>query len=388
MNAPAAPTAIAPQLISLDLIRTLVGYDTTSRDSNLALIHWVRDYLAGYGIVSHLTFDDERRKANLFATLPAQDGNSDTGGIVLSGHTDVVPVDGQPWDTAPFEATIVGDRLYGRGVADMKSFSAIGLAQVPALLRRGLKRPVHFALSYDEEVGCVGARRLIADVVARSIKPSGCIIGEPSGMRVVVAHKGKRSHRCRVRGHEAHSALTPYGVNAIQVASEIVAFLTQMARRFREGGPFDAAYDVPYTTVHTGVIRGGTALNIVPRDCHFDFEFRHLPGDDPDALLADMHAVDPATTIEFQPISASPGYDSHDEGEIAKLGKVCSATHDTGKVSFGSEAALFHNAGMPAIICGPGHIAQAHQPNEWVALEQLALCEAFMGRLAEHLCVA
>jgi acetylornithine deacetylase len=178
-----------------------------------------------------------------------------------------------------------------------------------------------------------------------------------------------------------------------------VAFLTQMARRFREGGPFDAAYDVPYTTVHTGVIRGGTALNIVPRDCHFDFEFRHLPGDDPDALLAEvgrfaatllpeMHAVDPATYIEFQPISASPGYDSHDGGEIAELGKTCSATHDTGKVSFGSEAALFHIAGMPSIICGPGHIAQAHQPNEWVALEQLALCEAFMARLADHLCVA
>jgi len=399
MNAPAAPTPVAPQLVSLDLIRTLVGYDTTSRESNLALIHWVRDYLAGHGVASVLTFDDERRKANLFATLPAKDGNSTTGGVVLSGHTDVVPVDGQPWDSAPFEATIVGDRLYGRGVADMKSFSAIALAQVPALLRRGLERPVHFALSYDEEVGCVGARRLIADVVARGIKPSGCIIGEPSGMRVVVAHKGKKSHRCRVRGHEAHSALTPYGVNAIQVASELVTFLTQMARRFRDRGPFDAAYDVPYTTVHTGVIRGGTALNIVPRDCQFDFEFRHLPGDDPDALLAevgrfaatllpDMHAVDPATTIEFQPISASPGYDSRDGGEIAQLGKMCSGTQDTGKVSFGSEAALFHNAGMPAIICGPGHIAQAHQPNEWVALEQLALCETFMARLADHLCVA
>src|SRR5437762_32704 len=333
MNAPAAPTAIAPQLVSLHLIRTLVGYDTTSRDSSLALIHWVRDYLAGHGLASQLTFDDERRKANLFATLPTQDGNGSIGGIVLSGHTDVVPVDGQPWDTAPFEATIMGDRLYGRGVADMKSFCAIGLAHVPELLRRGLKRPLHFALSYDEEVGCIGARRLIANVVARGIKPFGCIIGEPSGMHVVVAHKGKKSYRCRVRGHEAHSALTPYGVNAIEVASEIVTFLGQMARRFRERGPFDAAYEVPYTTVHTGVIRGGTALNIVPRDCQFDFEFRHLPGDDPDALLAevgrfaatllpDMHAVDPATTIEFQLISASPGYDSRDGGEIARLGKM------------------------------------------------------------------
>jgi acetylornithine deacetylase len=398
MNAPAAPTAIASQLVGLDLIRTLVSYDTTSRESNLALIHWVRDYLARHGVDSRLTYDDERRKANLFATLPAQDGNTTEGGVVLSGHTDVVPVDGQPWDTPPFDATIGGDRLYGRGVTDMKSFSAIGLAFVPELLRRGLARPVHFALSYDEEVGCIGVRRLIADVVAGGIKPSGCIIGEPSGMKPVVAHKGKRSYRCRVRGHEAHSSLTPLGVNAVQVAGELVTFLTQTARRFRDRGGFDAAYDVPYTTVHTGVIRGGTALNIVPRDCHFDFEFRHLPFDDPDMLLADvkrfaatllpeMHAVDPATHIEFDHISTLPGFDTHGGSEIAELGKACTGAHEFGKVSFGSEASLFHNAGIPAIICGPGHIAQAHQPNEWVALEQLALCEAFMRRLADRVCV-
>src|SRR4029077_8133554 len=165
----------------------------------------------------------------------------------------------------PFEATLVGDRLHGRGVADMKSFSAIGLAFVPELLRRGLARPLHFALSYDEEIGCIGVRRLIADIVARGVAPTGCIIGEPTGMQLVVAHKGKKSWRCRVRGHEAHSSLTPQGVNAVQIACEIVAWLTGMARAFRDNGPFDAAYDVPYTTVHTGVIRGGTALNIVPR---------------------------------------------------------------------------------------------------------------------------
>ena len=399
MNASAASPVSASHVASLELIRTLVGYDTTSRDSNLGLIHWVRDYLARHGVVSRLTYDDERRKANLFATLPAQDGNTTVGGIVLSGHTDVVPVDDQPWETAPFEATIIGERLYGRGVTDMKSFSAIALAQVPELLRRGLRRPLHFSLSYDEEVGCIGVRRLIADVTAQGIRPSGCIIGEPSGMHVVVAHKGKKSYRCRVRGHEAHSALTPLGVNAIQIASELVSFLAQMARRFRERGPFDAAYEVPYTTVHTGVIRGGTALNIVPRDCRFDFEFRHLPSEDPDALLAEvrrfaatllpeMHAIDPATHIEFDPISATPGFDSHGGSDIAELGKRCSATTDFGKVSFGSEAALFHHAGVPTIICGPGHIAQAHQPNEWVALHQLTLCETFMRRLANEVCVA
>jgi acetylornithine deacetylase len=218
-------------------------------------------------------------------------------------------------------------------------------------------------------------------------------------MHVVVAHKGKRGFRCRVRGREAHSALTPRGVNAVQIASEIVTFLAQMARRFRERGRFDVAYDVPYTTVHTGVIHGGTALNIVPRDCHFDFEFRHLPFDDPEALLAEvkrfagtllpeMHAVDPTTRIDFEPISTLPGFDTHGGSEVAELGKACCGAHDTGKVSFGSEAALFHNAGIPAILCGPGHIAQAHQPNEWVTLEQLALCEAFMHRLADRVCTS
>ncbi|HEY7944292.1 MAG: acetylornithine deacetylase [Burkholderiales bacterium] len=397
MNAPAAVTAVSPQLVGLPLIRKLIGFDTTSRESNLALIHWVRDYLDGYGIGVELTFDDDKRKANLFATLPAQDGNAATGGIVLSGHTDVVPVDGQPWDTDPFTATLDGDRLYGRGVADMKSFSAIGLSFVPEFLRRGLKRPLHFALSYDEEVGCVGVRRLLHDLVARGIKPAGCIVGEPTGMRLVVAHKGKKSFRCRVRGHEVHSSLTPHGVNAVQIACEIVTFLTQMARGFRDRGRFDAAYDVPYTTVHTGVIRGGTALNIVPRDCTFDFEFRHLPFDDPDALLAEvrrfaatllpeMHAVSPDTSIEFDALSAMPGFDTHGGNEIAELGRACSGSHDLGKVSFGTEAALFHGSDIAAIICGPGHIAQAHQPNEWVSLEQLALCESFMRRLADRIC--
>jgi acetylornithine deacetylase len=397
MNAPATASVVAPGVTSLDMIQTLIAFDTTSRESNLALIDWVRDYLASYGIASRLTFDDDRRKANLFATLPAQDGNETQGGVVLSGHTDVVPVDGQPWDTPPFTATVVGDKLFGRGAADMKSFSALGLAMVPDLLRRGLQRPLHFALSYDEEIGCIGVRRLIEDIVKREIRPLGCIVGEPTGMRTVVAHKGKKSYRCRVRGHEAHSSLTPHGVNAVQIACELVSFLNQMGRRFRERGGFDAAYDVPFTTVHTGVIRGGTALNIVPRDCSFDFEFRHLPFDDPDALLAElkrhamtflpeMHAVDPATYIELDPLSAMPGLDTHGVSEIALLGKACSGSHDFAKVSFGTEAALFHGASIATIICGPGHIEQAHQPNEWVSLEQLALCQAFMQRLADKVC--
>jgi acetylornithine deacetylase len=406
MNAPATLTAVrpdagtsAPDLVAWPLIRTLIAFDTTSRESNLALIDWVRAYLAAHGVESTLTFDDDRRKANLFATLPAQDGNATAGGIVLSGHTDVVPVDGQPWDTNPFEATLVGGKVHGRGVTDMKSFSATGLAFVPEFLRRGLKRPVHFALSYDEEIGCLGVRRLIEDVVTRGVTPLGCIVGEPTGMELVVAHKGKQSWRCRVRGHETHSSLTPLGVNAVQIACEIVTYLTTMARAFRDDGGYDDAFDVPYTTVHTGVIRGGTALNIVPRDCSFDFEIRHLPFDDPDELFAEVKAyaerfvpamrkVAADTHVEFDALSTLPGFDTHGESGIAELGRNCNGADGHGKVSFGTEASLFHAAAIPAIICGPGHIAQAHQPNEWVAVEQLARCEAFMRRLADRVCAS
>ncbi len=403
MNAPVTPRAVreagatrAEDLVSLDLIRRLVAFDTTSRDSNLALIEWVQNYLRDHGVASTLTFDDERRKANLFATVAARDGNATQGGIVLSGHTDVVPVEGQPWTSDPFAVTLRDDRLYGRGVTDMKSFSAVGLAFLPQFVARGLRKPLHFALSYDEEVGCIGVRRLIADLAARGIRPAGCIVGEPTGMELVVAHKGKKSWRCRVRGFEAHSSLTPQGVNAVQIACEIVAYVAQRARAFRDDGRRDDAYDVPYTTAHVGVIRGGTALNIVPRDCAFDFEIRHLPFDDPDAFITDvrafaarylpeMHAVDPGTYIEFDALSTLPGFDTHDGSAITTLGHACNGHGGAGKVSFGTEASLFHNADIPTVICGPGHIAQAHQPDEWCHIDQIARCEDFMRRLVDHL---
>jgi acetylornithine deacetylase len=405
MNAPepfrhldAAP--VRPEhLVGYEMIRRLIAFPTVSRDSNLALIDWVQRYLEEQGAITSLTFDDERRKANLFATLPARDGNATRGGIVLSGHTDVVPVDGQPWDTDPFAATLVGDRLHGRGVADMKSFSAIGLAFVPEFLRRGLERPLHFALSYDEEVGCIGVRRLIADVVAKGISPAGCIIGEPTGMQLVVANKGRKTWRCRVRGHEAHSSLTPQGVNAVHIACDLVSWIAARGRDFRDRRRQDPAFDVPFTTLHVGVIQGGTALNIVPRDCSFELEVRHLPFDQPDAFFAElaayaeslvpaMHAVDPATYIEFDELSQMPGFDNEGSNPMVDIGRACSGSDFEHKVSFGTEAALFHGAAMPAVICGPGHVEQAHQPNEWVSLEQLGRCESFMQRLAQHICAA
>jgi len=381
---------------SLEMIRRMVGFETVSRDSNLALIEWTRSWLERHGAKVTITWNDERSKANLFGTLPACDGNATRGGVVLSGHTDVVPVDGQPWSTPPFEATQIGSRLQGRGCADMKSFFAIGLALLPEFQHRRFARPLHFALSYDEEVGCIGVRRLIADVLAQGLQPLGCIVGEPTGMEVITAHKGRSSWRCRVRGHEAHSALAPRGVNAVELACELVADIAAQGRRFREGGPHDRDYDVPYTTVQVGTIRGGTALNIVPRDCEFEFEMRHLPADDPAAFIAGleqrarnlvpaMHAVDPATYVAFDTLSTTTGFDTASHRPIVALAHRCNEREGCGKVSFGSEAGLFDSAGIATVLCGPGHIAQAHQPDEWIGLDQLARCEAFMLRLADEL---
>jgi acetylornithine deacetylase len=269
---------------SIDLIKRLIAFDTTSRNSNLALMEFVGDYLQDLGVASELVHNDEGTKANLYATL----GPADRPGIALSGHTDVVPVDGQDWHTDPFHVVEKDDRLYGRGTSDMKSFIGVCLAMAPGFLAREITTPLHLAFSYDEEIGCVGVRSLIETLKDRPVKPSAVIIGEPTEMKVVRAHKGKLSYRCHVRGHEAHSSLSHIGVNAVEAAAEAVAHLKGMARRHRDEGPFDPELVPPYTTVHTGTIRGGTALNIVPKDCSFEFEFRHLPEDDPHALLDEL----------------------------------------------------------------------------------------------------
>lgn len=371
------------------MIRTLVGFDTTSRESNLALIEWVRDYLAGHGVASELFFDEERRKANLFATI----GPEDRGGIALSGHTDVVPVDGQDWSTDPFALAEKNGRLYGRGTADMKSFIAVALALVPEFLGRELATPIHLALSYDEEVGCLGVRRMIAALEGRPDKPLLCIVGEPTEMKPVIGHKGKRSLRCHVHGYECHSALAHEGVNAVEAAAEIVAYLKSMARRFRDEGPYDPDFVPPYTTVHTGRISGGTALNIVPKDCRFDFEFRFLPGADPEALVdeivrfastrvePEMKSVRPETGIRFEELTSFPGLAIGAEEEITQLVLALTGANATGKVSFGTEAGLYQQSGIPTVVCGPGSIEQAHKPDEFISLEQVRACEGFLRRL-------
>ena len=381
-----------PSPQSLEMIRRLIAFATVSRDSNLALIHWVGGYLAEHGIASHLVHDETGQKANLYATV----GPADRPGYLLSGHTDVVPIDGQDWQSDPFAAVERDGRLYGRGSSDMKSFIAVVLAMVPEFKRRPLATPIHLALSYDEEVGCIGVRRLLTELKQMAVRPKLCIVGEPTEMKVITAHKGKVSYRCDVHGLEAHSSLSHEGVNAVEAAAELVAKLKAMARERRRHGPFDHAFAPPYTTIHTGTIEGGTALNIVPRHCSFAFEFRFLPEDDPAALFREieayargtiepeMHAVSRTTGIAFTTTSASPGLDTEDGAEVTTFAKALARSNAVGKVSFGTEAGLFQEVGIPTVVCGPGSIEQAHKPNEWVALEQVALCEAFIGRLLDR----
>ena len=390
-----AAASAVPQ--SLEMLRRLIAYPTVSRDSNLELIHYARDYLKDLGADSRLTYDDERRKANLFATLGAAINKP---GVVLSGHTDVVPVDGQDWHTDPFKLEQKDGRLYGRGTCDMKSFVAVALHFAPEFARRGLNQPLHFAFSYDEEVGCIGVGRLIADLARAGIKPQSCLVGEPTRMRPVIAHKGKRSFRCTVRGFSCHSAYAPQGVNAVEAAAEAVAFLKGMARRHRDRGPYDRSFDIAYSTVHTGVLRGGTALNIVPHECTFDFEFRHLPGDDPEALLAEfkrhvadniepeMKAVRPEAGFTIVPLSVMPVLDNPPEAEIVGLAQELSGNTDIEKASFGTEGSQFQRAGIATVVCGPGSIEQAHKPDEYVEIDQVLQCERFMRRLADRVCAS
>lgn len=378
---------------SRTMLERLVAFPTVSRDGNLELIDYVRSYLQGFGIASELTFDDERRKANLFATI----GPEDRGGICLSGHTDVVPVDGQDWSVPPFAVTEREGRLHGRGACDMKGFLAAVLGLVPEFLERNLRIPIHLALSYDEEVGCLGVRRLLARLAEREVKPAACIVGEPTGMTPVTGHKGKLSMRCHVHGLECHSAIAPTGVNAVEYAAELIVRLRRMAAARRTGGPFDLAYDPPYTTIHTGVVQGGTALNIVPRDCRFDFEFRYLPADDPGRLLAEvtdfaarellpqMRAVSPDAGFRFEEIAAFPGLVMTDDDPVTRQVMELTGAERTGRVSFGTEAGLFQAAGIPTIVCGPGQIAQAHKPDEFIEIDQLARCEGFLRRLADRI---
>ncbi|BAE51179.1 acetylornithine deacetylase [Paramagnetospirillum magneticum] len=382
-----------PLPASIETIAKLIAIDTTSYKTNLQLIDLVDKILSGLGASVRRTWDESKNKANIFATI----GPSDVPGIVLSGHTDVVPVDGQDWSRDPFHLVQADGKLYGRGTADMKSFIAICLAMAPQFAAAPLRMPVHFAFSYDEEVGCVGVRRLIDDLAHLPVRPALCIVGEPTDMKAVIGHKGKKSVRCHVEGHECHSALNHQGVNAIEIAAEMVTRLRALQRRIREQGPFDLGYQPPYTTVHTGTMQGGTALNIVPKSCSFEFEIRNLPDHDPETLMAEvrgwaqdlvpeMLAVSEASGITLDEHNSTPGLGMDEMDAAVRLVCALSGANQTSKVAFTTEAGLFQQAGIPAVVIGPGSITQAHRPDEFITLEQVAQCEDFLRRLLAHMC--
>ena len=379
---------------AIELLYTLIGFDTTSYNSNLELIEFIQSYLSSYGIDSTLIHDESGKKANLYATI----GRTDIGGVMLSGHTDVVPVAGQDWDTDPFSLTESSDKLYGRGSADMKGFIALVLSRVPEMVSSELTKPIHLAFSYDEEIGCVGVKRMLDLLEHQPIKPSCCIIGEPTGMEVVIGHKGKLATRVKVRGHACHSGQSPLGVNAIDFASELIVYIRKLAHEKAQNGPFDKDYEVPYTTLHTGVVGGGTALNIVPNLCQFDFEIRHLYEENPQHLLNqiknfardhlenEMHLIDSDTGFDFEMLATYPGLLTDPGIEFVTYVKGLLDNNSHSKVIFGSEGGLFQKRlGIPTLVCGPGNIDQAHKANEYISLEQLKKGGNFLDCLLESL---
>ncbi|MDQ0395467.1 acetylornithine deacetylase [Labrys monachus] len=372
-----------------EILADLVAFDTTSSRSNLPLIRYVRDYLAGFGIEAEIFADDAGDKANLWATI----GPPGPGGFILSGHTDCVPVDGQAWTSPPFALTERDGRLYGRGSTDMKGFLASVLAAVPALVAGKLREPVHLAFSYDEEVGCTGVRAMIARLAGRGEKPAACLVGEPTDMRVVVGHKGGRGYDCLVTGSEAHSSLAPRAANAIEYAAELVVFIRRLAAELALG-PADEEYDVVHSTISTGRIRGGTAVNIVPRTCALTFEFRNLAEVMPDAifgriaayaeeeLVPAMRRQAPEASIGFEMLYDYPAHGIDPAHPLVTRIKNAVGHNGHGKVAYGTEAGLFQrDFGVPTVVCGPGSIDVAHKPDESILPSQLDLCDAALRRL-------
>ena len=384
MNDAAQPSADA-----LAWAQRLVRMNTVSRESNLALIECIADHLRSLHVPIRLTYDDDKRKANLFATL----GACKPGGLVLSGHTDTVPWDGQAWTLGPLSAQVRDGRLYGRGSADMKGWIGLVVAQTKAWLEADLPHALHYAFSYDEEVGGMGARSLIADLKEAGLAPALCIVGEPTGMLPATAHKGVHRWCCRVRGKAAHSSLTPMAVNALEAAARVVTHIGHIGDTLRDHGPRQAGFDVPYTTAAVCVFEAGIADNVVPEDARFHYEFRDLPGSDVVALQQQvldyaatlqpaMQAVAPAAGFRFEAIATMPAFLAQREEPAVQLALRLAGTQQTTLVAFGTEAGLFQGAGMSTVVCGPGSIAQAHQADEYVSLQQLARAEAFLQGLA------
>jgi len=377
---------------SIEIIRHLVSFDTTSAKSNLDLIDFVHDYLSHWGLASQLVHNEEGTKANLYCTI----GPDIDGGIVLSGHTDVVPVTGQDWHTDPFVLEEQGGKLFGRGTTDMKSFLGCALAIVPDLVEQPLKRPIHLAFSYDEEVGCLGVHGLIDHISNNEAKPAAVLVGEPTSMKVVNSHKGLQAYRTTITGREAHSSAPQLGANAILAAGRLISALYDLSIKLRDQTDPSKRFDPPYATLNVGEIHGGQAVNIIPKHCSFDWEMRTLPGQDAATFLesfeqfaqeeilpglqetADDAAIKTEAVARIVPLQA-------DQGSPAEsLALLLAQQNATLAVSYGTEAGLFQAAEIPTIVCGPGDIAQAHQPNEFIEIAQVKACDEFMQRLAEY----
>jgi acetylornithine deacetylase len=378
---------------SEQILARLIAFDTTSSTSNLQLIDFVRNLLDEHAIHSQLVHNDDRSCANLYATI----GPDNIGGVMLSGHTDVVPTTGQDWNSDPYRMLGDDQLLIGRGACDMKGFIACVLAALPQISAGSLQTPIHLAFSYDEEIGCVGAKRLVETMAGFEVKPRIGLIGEPTDMAMVLGHKGKVSYRVTVTGLSCHSAYISNGVNAVEYAAELIAFIRAMNTRVQQQ-QLDQSYSVPHSTFHVGNIQGGTALNIVPRQCQFEFEIRNLPQQDiktlahdikhyaNDVLLADMRGRYPDAAIEFDELSYYPGLHTDPASTVIAYTRAINPIDRIGdNVSFGTEAGLFDDIGINCLVCGPGSIDQAHKPDEFVKREQLAYCDQMLENLV-HRC--
>ena len=377
----------------IEILEKLIAFPTVSRDSNLDLIDYVRDLLDRHGIACQIIPSDDGHKANLFATI----GPSGVPGVMLSGHTDVVPVDGQDWTLPPFELTERDGKLYGRGAADMKGFIACALAACIKASKMPLKTPLHLALSYDEEIGCIGVRSLVEMLQAAPQRPLLCIVGEPTGMQVATGHKGKIGAHALCRGREGHSALAPLALNAIHLGCDFVVALRAEQDRLAKEGVRDSDYDIPYTTVHIGRMNAGVALNIVPNLCRIDFEIRNIAADDPNKILnrirgeaariaGEASAVAPEAAIDIEIFNTYPGLDTPPDSKAVAFVKSLTGANGTIKVAFGTEGGLFsRDVGTPTVVCGPGSMAQGHKPDEFVSVEQLSRCDDMLEKLLMRL---
>ena len=378
---------------SIEILKKLVSFDTTSFKSNLDLIKFIENYLNDLNIKSELIYDETKNKANLFTTI----GPNLQGGIVLSGHTDVVPITKQNWTSDPFILTERDNKLFGRGSSDMKGFIAIVLSRVSAMVEKKLKKPIHLAFSYDEEIGCVGVHSLLDLIKKKSINPEFCIVGEPTSMEMVIGHKGKHAYDVKVDGLSCHSGQAPNGVNAINYASKLINYIEEINKEKSIKGPFDNDYEIPYSTLHTGLIMGGTILNIVPKLCQFEFEIRHLAEDDPleiiqrikqyteELLIKEMHNISSKTNIEINEKINYPGLNISESISPVKQVKKLLGNSSHKKVIFGTEGGLFkRELNLPTIICGPGSIDQAHKPDEFISIQQIEKGGTFIDKLINN----